>query len=199
MFPSQNKEPWEIYPEIWKTKSAYFTWLRGGLRRMWSTYPAKIAWKKKQLFNPPAGYSGRAKSLGQCRYCSRHFPASYLEVDHVQQAGACNSWEESYKFIHALFQCNGNWVLACPECHKIKSYAEKSGLSLEEARIKKAAIYILGAAKKNTLVEYAIRAGYDYERMTNQASRRQFLEWLAHNDAPLFEELENAAQRSGTG
>lgn len=135
-----KQEPWEKHPQIWKSKVAFFTYLRGHLRLLWSRYPAKIAWKNTQLSAPPKGYTGRAKKLGTCHYCSEQFAASHLEVDHVSQAGQCNSWETSNRFLYNLLDCNDNWVLACKPCHKIKSYSEAHGISFIEAAIAKQVI-----------------------------------------------------------
>ena len=43
-----KKQPWEEFPDIWKTKAAFFAWLRGGLRRaVWEKYPPKIKFKNE--------------------------------------------------------------------------------------------------------------------------------------------------------
>ena len=136
-------EPWEKYPEIWKTESSFFVYLRGHLRNLWQHYPAKIVWKKSQMVKPPVGYTGRAKSLGRCTYCDEWFAASNLEVDHITQAGSCNSWETSNQFLHNLLNCNDNWCLACTPCHKIKSYSERTGLSFDDAALQKDVILIM--------------------------------------------------------
>lgn len=136
-----SKEPWESYPNIWRSQAAFFAYLRGGLRLIWSRFPPKLEWKKRQMTTtPPEGYTGRGKSFGKCHYCSCMFTASSLEVDHVQQAGTCNSWETSQEFLHNLLDCNDNWVLACRPCHKVKSYAERTGVNFEQALLEKKVI-----------------------------------------------------------
>lgn len=168
------REPWEQYPSIWKTKAAFFVYLRGHLRLLWSRYPAKIEWKKKQMVKPPPGYTGRAKTMGQCVYCNEKFAASHLEVDHVQQAGACSSWDTAYQFLHNLLDCNDNWVLACKPCHKIKSYAEKEGLSFEEAR---AAKQVLEITKQpvNKVLEFLMQHGYTGASVSNATKRKELV------------------------
>lgn len=136
-----SKEPWESYPNIWRSQAAFFAYLRGGFRLIWSRFPPKLEWKKRQMTTtPPEGYTGRGKSFGKCHYCSCMFTASSLEVDHVQQAGTCNSWETSQEFLHNLLDCNDNWVLACKPCHKVKSYAERTGVNFEQALLEKKVI-----------------------------------------------------------
>lgn len=172
-----NREPWEIYPNIWKNKIAFFTYLRGHLRLLWSRYPAKNAWKGSQLRPVPKGYVGRAKKLGKCRYCSEDFAASHLEVDHVQQAGQCNSWETSTQFLHNLLNCNDNWVLACKPCHKIKSYSEANGISFEQAARKKEIIAFLKQDNK-IILAWLKQKGYNGDSVSNADKRAKLVEKL---------------------
>lgn len=164
-----SKEPWEKYPTIWKNQTAFFTYLRGHLRLLWSRYPAKITWKNTKLIAPPKGYTGRAKKLGTCHYCSEKFAASHLEVDHISQAGQCNSWETAQRFLHNLLDCNDNWVLACKPCHKIKSYSEAQGISFVEATIAKK---VIESCKLKTDIQLALLSGFGYNDCSNAAKRK---------------------------
>lgn len=170
-----NKEPWESFPAIWKTKAAFFTYLRGSIRRIWARYPAKLEWKKTQLVNPPVGYKGRAKKLGKCHYCSEMFPASNLEVDHLNQAGACNSWETALEFLHKLLDCNGNWVLACKPCHKVKSFAERKGIDFKLALIEKKAIAFCKQDKQK-VIDFLAEHQYNGSSVSTAAKRRKLVE-----------------------
>lgn len=169
-----SKQPWEKHPEIWKTKEAFFTYLRGNLRLIWSRYPAKLKWKASQLVSPPKGYTGRAKKLGECFYCKEMFAASHLEVDHVSQAGKCNSWDTAQEFLYKLLDCNDNWVLACKPCHKCKSLAERKGISFEEALVEKK---VIEWCKKPTqiVLEFLVGKGYTASMLTNSTKRRAAL------------------------
>jgi hypothetical protein len=170
-----SKEPWELYPHLWKSQPAFFTYLRGGIRLIWSRYPAKLDWKKKQLTTErPEGYTGRGKSFGKCHYCGGMFTGSALEVDHVEQAGTCNSWETAFTFIKNLLDCNDNWVLACKPCHKIKSYAEKEGLTFAEAAILKKVIAIEKLGTKKVL-DICVAHGYSTQSLRNADKRREAL------------------------
>lgn len=168
------KEPWEQYPGIWKSKTAFFTYLRGQIRLTWSRFPAKLKWKAAQMVKPPAGYTGRAKSLGKCAYCGEMFAASTLEVDHIDQAGECNSWETAAQFLRRLLDCNDNWCLACKPCHKIKSFAERAGVSFEEARLQK--LVIEKMKDKETVMNFLLKRGYSSQQLSNEGKRRTCLE-----------------------
>lgn len=167
-----TKEPWELYPSLWKSKAAFFTYLRGQIRLTWSRFPAKLKWKAAQMVLPPAGYTGRAKKLGKCTYCGEMFAASTLEVDHIDQAGECNSWETAAEFLRRLLDCNDNWCLACKPCHKVKSFAERQGTSFEEARQQKRVIEFMKQAKQ-VIVEFCVQNGYNERSLTNTAKRRE--------------------------
>lgn len=172
-----QQEPWEKFPGLWKSQAAFFTYLRGQIRLTWSRFPAKLKWKAAQMVKPPMGYTGRAKSLGKCAYCGEMFAASTLEVDHIDQAGECNSWETAAQFLRRLLDCNDNWCLACKPCHKIKSFAERQGLSFEEARLQKRVIEICKQSPTK-VVEFCLQNGYNERSLTNATKRREAVETI---------------------
>lgn len=167
---SVRKEPWEVY-DIWKSKQAYFTWLRGQIRKIWNFYPAKLKWKQSKLVTPPKGYTGRAKKLGECHYCKEMFAASHLEVDHVEMAGKCNSWETSAEFLYKLLDCNDNWVLSCKPCHKIKSLSERNNISFEQAALDKRVIEF-GKLPKEKQLAFLQEHNYTGDIVSNAAKRK---------------------------
>lgn len=176
-------EPWQSYPGIWKSPSAFFTYLRGSLRQIWSRYPAKLAWKQSLLTEQrPEGYLGRGKKFGKCHYCQGWFTASALEVDHVSQAGSCNTWEQAYQFLHNLLDTNDNWVLACKPCHKAKSLAERKGIDFYEALLERQANELLKGDKQKLLDIFA-KFGYTTQQTSNSRKRKQaLLEILSSNE-----------------
>lgn len=138
---------------------------------IWSRFPAKLEWKKQQLFDPPPDYKGRAKKLGKCHYCGFDFPGSALEVDHVAQAGQCSSWETSSTFLRKLLATDDNWVLACKGCHKIKSYAERHDIDFKKAMVEKTVIALLKKPRAE-VVAYCLKHGYKKEQLRNIEQRR---------------------------
>lgn len=171
------KEPWELYPEIWKTEASFFTYLRGHLRQIWSRYPAKLKWKGEQAIKPPLEYTGRAKKLCKCYYCQELFPISSTEVDHSEMAGQCNSWETAYQFLYKLLDCKTEWRITCKPCHKIKSYAERTGLSFEDARAAKAAIEFVKKDKKLVLA-FLEANGYNGDSVSSAPKRKKLVDKL---------------------
>ncbi len=147
-------EPWTHILSIWKTKSEYFIWLRGHMRRIWADFPLRAEWKKTQLrpvtkeerlakvFHPST------KSVGQCYLCKGWFSASKLECDHIQASEGCYDFETAQKFLwHCAADDPTNWALVCKPCHKVKSHAERQGLTFEEAQVEKETIAIIKAKK----------------------------------------------------
>lgn len=172
--PVASKEPWEVYPNIWKNQTAFFTYIRGVFRLAWSRFPAKLEWKKAQMTTEkPAGYTGRGKSFGKCHYCGDMFTASSLEVDHLAQAGSCNNWDTAQEFLRNLLDCNDNWALACKPCHKVKSYAERTGLPFVDALIEKRVIEVLKDKKR--VLAICKKYGYSEQQLSNNDKRREAL------------------------
>lgn len=174
-----NMEPWEEYPEIWKTKAAFFAWVRGGLRRaLWERYPPKIQFKNGQCKLPPAGYQGKAKSGTECALTGTWTPKSYLEVDHIEGNVSLKGWEDIMEFIQHLCTNADNMQLVGKEAHKTKSYAERMGISFEEAVIEKQAIQIIKDKKdKQFFIDRNLSVP------SNATARRELILKLLKQDA----------------
>lgn len=171
--------PWEKYPEIWKTKAAFFTWLRGGLRRaIWEKYPPKIKFKNDTCKKPPESYTGRAKSGDYCALSGEWIAKSYLEVDHIVGNVSLRDWEDVLPFIQHLCTNSDNMQLVSKEAHKIKSYAERMGITYEEAKIQKEAIRIL--KNKNDYISFF--ESRDIEIPLKKDMRRLIVEILSREN-----------------
>lgn len=166
------KEPWQSYPEIWADEKAFMNYLRGAFRSVWSRYPAKLEWKKRQMLPPPPGYTGRAKSVGYCAFCGKMGSASSFEVDHIDQAGSFKNKQEAIAWFWRLLDTNDNWQLACKPCHKIKSYAEREGLTFSEAKVAKEVIRLLRKENKKDMLALLQQHGVECK---NADQRREAL------------------------
>lgn len=138
---SNKKNPWEAYPDVWSTKAKFFTWLRGAFRKaVWSRYPGRIKFKNERCEKPPEGYTGRAKSGAYCALTGEWVGKSNLEVDHVIGEASLREWADVESFIRHLCPTDDNMQLVSREAHKIKSYAERMGITFAEAVIEKQVI-----------------------------------------------------------
>lgn len=144
---SERINVWEHPLSIWKTKSQYFVWLRGNLRRIWSDNPLRKEWKKDKL-RPitteeklSKKFHTSTKNLGQCYQCKEWMAGSKLECDHIEPSEGCYDFETAEKFLwHCAANNPDNWALVCKPCHKIISYCDSHNLSFEEGRATKLAI-----------------------------------------------------------
>ena len=143
MAKKYDKQP-HLQTELWETESEWWAWLRGKSRQIWSDYPIRNDFKKAQLipnFEGSNVLSSRVKSVGQCQICNGWFANSNLQVDHVNQAGSIgNSWEGYFNWFYNLLAEKDNMQLVCVPCHKVKTYAERMNITLDEAKVKKKVI-----------------------------------------------------------
>ena len=170
------------YQHIWKTKSSYFSWLRGVLRAGWSKSPIKLDFiksKRIKINNPNP--RGRVKTVwgGKCSQCKQDFILKDLQVDHMKPCGSLIKEEDIQCFVERLLLCTGDDLqFTCKPCHGIITYAEKQGISYEEAAIRKKAISICKEDDKLWLEQRGITPA------SNATKRRQqVMEVLKNEDS----------------
>ena len=141
--------PWEEHKHIWKTESAFLSYVRGGIRRsLWNKSPIKLEFLKanrKRVVNPVAKNRTRFPLVwgGNCYVCKNDFALKDMEVDHLTGEHSLRKLEDLQKFVEGIVcVSNKDLGLICKSCHKAKTYSERSGMSLEDALIEKEAIAI---------------------------------------------------------
>lgn len=142
-------KPWELYPQFWSTEAAFLSFIRGGIRRhLWAKNPIKLEFLKearKMITNPNVRLrKGRPKVWGGvCEMCNKEHILKNMEVDHKTGEHSLRSTEDIQKFVEGIvFVRKEDLALLCKPCHKAKTYSERSGMSLEDARIEKQCIAI---------------------------------------------------------
>lgn len=142
-------KPWELYPHIWKTEAMYLSWIRGGIRRyLWSKNPVKLEFVKEariMIQNPNVKLrKGRPKVWGGvCEICKKEHILKNMEVDHKTGEHSLKKVEDIQKFVEGIvFVRKEDLAFLCKPCHKIKTNAERKGISQEESAIDKQAIII---------------------------------------------------------
>ena len=139
-------EPWEQCPDVWKTKAAFFQWMRGQMRRAWSRHPVKVAYMHNHRKRVPLGRITTKNPKGlvwgcQCEHCKQEFKQTECEVDHIDAAGSFKGWEDFEAWMTKLMHINFDSIrIVCKECHRIISYAERMGYTFEEAKLEKEVI-----------------------------------------------------------
>lgn len=131
-------EMWKAFPHVWKTKAAYFTWLRGALRRCWNHAPQKMECIKANRIRIDNG-KGRMIWGAVCGMCGGTFPQNQVQVDHIVPAGSLQDVSDIEGFVTRLLMSN-ELRLVCKGCNAALSYADKHKISYEEAIIIKKAI-----------------------------------------------------------
>lgn len=156
-----DKSPWIAYPEIWKNSVAWFTYLRGCLRKAWNTSPVKhnlIKKKRKQIDNPNP--NGKKKTVFgfTCELCHNDYVLSQGNVDHKIPAGSLRKTEDIQGFVERLlYVTEDDLRLICKGCNSALAYADKHGITYEESKIQKTAIELCKQkADKSWLLERGI-------------------------------------------
>lgn len=156
--PGSDKEVWgEGTP--WKNSVAFFTYLRGCLRKAWSRHPTRISVvnsKRKQIQNPRKGH--RAMVWGfECEMCKEEFPIKLAQVDHIVPAGSLQKTSDIQGFVERLLYVTAEDLrLVCKGCNMALAYSDKNKVPLKLALITKK---VIAMEKAKTVLTYLEERG----------------------------------------
>lgn len=160
-------EPWKEYPNIWKTESAYLSFIRGGIRRhLWSKNPIKLEFEKSKRIQIPNDNARSMKRFptvngSECEHCKKLFKQSEMEVDHKTGEHSLRSLADMPNFLKGIvFVRKEDLAMLCKPCHGYKTYAERYGVSIPEAKAIKQAIEFNKKPVK-TVVAFLEKHGYN--------------------------------------
>ena len=145
-------------PEIWKTESAYFSYLRGCIRLAWVKNPVKLKLlnkRKKQIPNPNYGKPRNTKKTvmgATCEICLKDYPMKFIQVDHITGGNySLRSVGDIQGFFESIcIVTEGELRLVCLDCHGCLTYAAKEGVSFEQAKVIK---HVISLDKENKVVD----------------------------------------------
>lgn len=141
------KPPWEEYSHIWKTKSSWFSYVRGCIRKAWMRHPAKMEYIKKHRKRiPNPNPKGKFKEVWgfTCELCGNDFPQKDGQIDHKVPAGSLKDTDDIQGFVERLlYVCEDTLQYVCKDCHGILTHAEKKDISFEEAVAEKRVIELM--------------------------------------------------------
>ena len=143
LLPKPSLEPWKQCPDVWKTKAAFFQWMRGQMRRAWSRHPVKVSYMHNHRERVSLGRITTKNPKGlvwgcRCEHCHQLFKQTQCEVDHIEAAGSFKGWEDFEAWMVKLMHINWNSIrVVCKECHRIISYAERMHITFDEAKLEK--------------------------------------------------------------
>lgn len=167
-------QPWVLYPSIWKTEAAFLAWIRGGIRRaLWNRSPIKLEFMKANRIKiPNPNPKGRVPTVwgAKCALTGVLLPLSEMEVDHITGGHSLKTVEDIQAFVKGIVLISmDDLQFVSKEAHKAKSYAERMGISFEEAVIAKEVIKIMKQPVKLVLA-YCEEHGYN--SCTNATKRK---------------------------
>ena len=178
----EEKKLWEIYPHIWKTESAFMSWIRGGIRRsLWNRHPVKLEFiKQNRIKIPNPNPKGKVDKVwgGVCALTGETHVIANLEVDHQKGNHSLQTLKDVERFISGIVNITlEDLQFVSKEAHKIKSYAEKNGVSFEEAKAEKTAIELIKkGVDKQFLIDHNVKA--ENIGSTQLKRRKQIVELL---------------------
>ena len=174
---SGSKEPWgEGTP--WRNSTAFFTYLRGCLRKAWSRNPIKLNVLKKrryQIANPNPNGKKPTVWGAKCEMCNGEFPLNKIQVDHIVAAGQLNKTEDIQGFVERLlFVTDEDLRLVCVDCNSALAYSAKYDVSYEEACLVK---IVVALEKKKMLPDFIESKGY-VPKSNSKLRREQAIQLL---------------------
>ena len=131
------------------SNARYWSFIRSGLRRLWTKYPNKYkvlnAAKRRKLHA-----KGNQKYEYKCSECSNFFFFFYVSVDHITLAGTLRDFSDLPDFCARLFCSIEGLQVLCSKCHQIKTNEERGIIpEISEFKNSKAAEQIAKLAKLN--------------------------------------------------
>lgn len=149
----KKRKPWEIPDTPWKTEAAFMSYVRGGIRKqLWNRYPVKTLFMKANRIRGVNPKTGRECFGGICYLTNKFFPQNELQVDHLVGNHSLKTIDDASSFLKGMLYVDfDDLAFVSKDAHNIKSYAEKHGLTFEEAGLEKAIIAYM--KKPNTVID----------------------------------------------
>lgn len=158
-----------------KKKPDFFVWLRSSLRKISQRHPpiyTALAAAKR----PYTGDNPRQRVCFECAKCKGLFSSKQVAVDHRIDCGSLKSWNDVQGFMERLFCGEEGLDVLCHDCHDIKTYMAKHGVSEREAVVAKEVINILKTESKEDVINFIEMWNFNGNYLTNnEASRRMSL------------------------
>lgn len=161
--------PWVEHPEIWKTKSSYMSWIRGGIRRgLWMRHPLKMAALKSSAImidntNPRSMKRFPKVKAYKCEICLGVFKSTEVECDHITGNHSLVDISDIASFIEGIVLVTAKDLrIICKQCHGYSTLAESRGITFEQAKVEEKVIEF-GKLKSNKQVDKLSKLGYTPE------------------------------------
>lgn len=138
-------EPKKVWGEgtPWRTKSEFYVWLRGLLRRGWSKHPLRVSKITSNRFKADKHFkNGKVMQVWHCKceICGITGPQKDFEVDHIDPAGSLRCYDDIPGFItRLLFIGDDDLRICCKQCNSTLSYLQMNShkMPIEECLAQK--------------------------------------------------------------
>lgn len=122
-----SKKLWEKSYTPWKSKAAFLSWIRGGLRKLWSRHPVKNELKRRKRVKK-ANSKGRQVWQLKCEKCKTWHVQAAIQVDHKVPNPPFTELKHLGAFAESLLDVDiKDLQLLCKDCHREKTYEDRYG------------------------------------------------------------------------
>lgn len=146
--------------------------IRSAIRQVWMKHDTKLAKIYRQT-KPDNDPSTRTKWLIECESCGKDTKLSDIECDHIKGEHSLKTLEDIVPFAQSILGVGyDDLQLVCSDCHSIITYAERYGMSFEEAKKEKEVIAKLKQTVTKQKQELK-KAGFKEKDISNADKRRE--------------------------
>ncbi|AUR84844.1 C2H2-type zinc finger protein [Vibrio phage 1.063.O._10N.261.45.C7] len=153
------------------SESKLCTQLRSSVRQVWMRHPVKISYIMKMSY-PDMNPSTRTKWLIDCEQCKGTFKTSDIQCDHIKGEHSLKTLEDVVPFATSILGVSHDDLqILCVPCHEAITYAERYGMSLEDAFKEKEVISKLKQSVAKQKAELK-KGGFKPAETSNEEKRR---------------------------
>ena len=110
----------------------------------------------------------------ECKQCGILTRQTNCEVDHLIPSGSLRTIDDIKPFVERLAFINDDDLeIVCKPCHRIRSYADRMGISFKEASIRKK---IISLKNRNSQIEFLEKHGLYASPKSNSKDRLKLIE-----------------------
>lgn len=116
--------------------------VRKAIDTAWMTAANKLVFLEDRII-PDMNPITRTKWLIECNHCKKMFKLADVQIDHRVGEFPCTTRQEFMSYLVSRLDVGfGDLQVLCIEDHEIKTLAERTGITFEQARIEKEVIKI---------------------------------------------------------
>ena len=154
--------------DVWKTRSQFFTWMKGVIRKGWTKHPVRTKKLDAECVmientNPRSKKRYPFVKGNKCEICGGIFKREFIETDHIlEETAKLTEIEHIQECVEKLLiVCAEDTRILCKDCHEIVSYSQKKGITFDEAilvkKVVKIYLIILQTHHLTSLVDLVIK------------------------------------------